>query len=451
MESPPEPLTYPFRPGPGPLPNPVFAELRERPLVRVRMAYGEEAWLATRYADVKTVMSDPRFSVAEAVGRDHPRTHPLAGAVSGMFSLDPPEHTRVRGLVSKELSARRIAGLRDRANQLAEGLLDRMVEEGGPVDLVDRFAIPFPTAMLCNLLGVPDEDHRRFWDWAVGKLSGTATDDELRTESEEFVSYVVALFEARRREPRDDLFSCVLRAREADSRVTEKEMLALAGDLLMAGFLTVSHQIAICFHQLLLRPGELRRLRDRPALIPAAVEELLRYVQLINFLPPRYATEDIELGEVLVRAGDPVLVATAAANRDPAVFPDGEELRLDRSGPPHLGFGQGTHYCLGAHLARMELQVSLETVLRRLPGLRLAVPEDELRWMTGGMVLGLRTLPVTFDADQGTSDVDRCTSDADRGTPGARSVPDAPPGPVPGEQPGPGPSCPRSSTYPAHP
>ncbi len=435
-----EPLAYPFPSGPGLAFDPVYAELRDRPLARVRLAYGEDAWLATRYADVKTVMSDPRFRVARPVSCDRPRMRPPARVISGLFFLDPPEHTRVRSLVAKELSARRVERLRDKACRLADELLDRVVEEGSPVDLVKRFARPFAQTMLCGLLGVPDEDHHRFWNWAEAALSGTATDDELDTQAEEFLSYVAGLFELRRREPREDLFTCVVRGREADSRVTEEDMFALANDLLVAGLLTVGHQIAGFLHQLLLHPAELRRLRARPQLIPTAVEELLRYVPLFNSLPPRYATEDIELGGALVRAGEPVLVATAAANRDPAAFSDADALRLDRSGSPHLGLGHGTHYCLGAHLARMELQVALETVLRRLPGLRLAIPDEELHWKTGGMVLGLHALPVAFD----------------RGTdaPGARATPDTASHSASGEQPGAeaGSSCPRhSGSYPPHP
>ncbi|MEU0738909.1 cytochrome P450 [Streptomyces sp. NPDC006134] len=398
MHTPSEPLAYPFAPGPGLALHPVYAELREQPLARVRMPYGEEAWLATRYADVKAVMSDPRFSFAEAVGRDQPRMRPWARITGGLFALDPPEHTRLRGVVAKQFSARRVELLRDRARGLAEDLLDRIVASGTTADLVEQFAVPFPTTLLCELLGVPEEDHRRFWNWADAKLSDATTDDELREQSAEFSSYVSALFELRRKEPRDDLCSSLLQARDEDGLITEEEMLSLAGDLLVAGFLTLSHQIANFFHRLLTHPEELRRLRERPDLIPSAVEELTRYTQLNSFLLPRYATEDVELGGTVVRAGEPVLIAVAAANRDAAVFPDADELRLDRTGPAHLGFGHGAHFCVGAHLARVELQVALETVLRRLPGLRLAVPESGLRWKTEGMVYGLHALPVAFDA-----------------------------------------------------
>ncbi|MGW0769983.1 cytochrome P450 [Streptomyces sp. NPDC002676] len=398
MQTQPEPLTYPFEPGPGLELNPLYAELRNRPLVRVRMTYGDEAWLATTYADVKKVMADPRFSLAAAVSQDQPRLRESARVDGGLLAHEPPEHTRLRGMLGKELSPRRIEQLRGRAWDIAEVLLDRIVRSGPTADLVEQFAVPFPTTLTCERLGVPAEDHLRFWHWADAKLVGAATDEELKVQGEEFFSCLTGLFELRRREPGDDLISRLLQAREADSRITEEEVLTLAGELLTAGFVTVTHQIVNSFYYLLTRSEDLERLRDQPALIPRAVEELTRYVHLNSVLLPRYAQEDVELGGVLVRAGEAVLVALSAANRDPAIFPDAEDLLLDRAGIPHIGFGHGAHYCVGAHLARLELQVALEAVLRRLPGLRLAVPVNELRWKTGNMVNGLHELPVAFDS-----------------------------------------------------
>ncbi|MEU0738926.1 cytochrome P450 [Streptomyces sp. NPDC006134] len=390
-----EPLTYPFEPGPGLALHPLYAELRERPLARVRMAFGDVAWLATRHADVRRVLSDPRFSLAAAVGKDRPRGEATAWDPVGLMSLDPPRHTRLRGLLAKEFVPHRIGPLRDRAREIAEELLDRVVESGPVADLVEGLALPLPTALNCELFGVPRE-HGRFWAWVEDNVFGDATDPATATAAE-FLSHMAALVELRRADPGDDLLSSLLRACDRDHRITEDEVLALVGDLLVAGFVTVAGQIAASLYHLLIRPDDLSRLRERPELIPRAAEELLRYVQLIDFAGPRYATEDVELGGVLVRAGEPVLAALAAANRDPAAFPDADDLLLDRAGAPHLGFGHGPHYCLGAHLARLELQVALEAALRRLPGLRLAVPEDELRWKTGGIVNGLHELPVSFD------------------------------------------------------
>lgn len=390
-----QPLAYPFAPGAGLVPSPAYARLREQPLARVRLPYGDEAWLATRYADVRAVLSDARFSLAAAVGKDQPRTEAKAWDQVGLMSLDPPGHTRLRRLMSQAFGARRIGRLTARAHEIAGELLDRVVAAGPPADLVGQFAVPLPVTLTCELFGVPRE-HTDFRDWVRACLFGTTVDD-LTQRPEEFHSHLAQLVALRRRDPGDDLLSSLLRAGDHDGLITEDELLALVGDLVAGGFVTVAGQIAASLHHLMIRPAEAARLRERPELIPRAAEELLRYVDVLAFTAPRYAVEDVELGGVLVRAGEPVLTSLAAANRDPAVFPDADELDLDRNGAPHLGFGHGAHHCLGAHLARLELRVALEAVLRRLPGLRLAVPEDTLRWTTGGIANGLEELPVTFD------------------------------------------------------
>ncbi|MEE1751929.1 cytochrome P450 [Streptomyces sp. SP18CS02] len=384
----------------------MYAHLREQPLARVRPAYGQEAWLATRYADVRQVLSDPRFSLAAAVGRDKPRTGAEAWDQVGLMSLDPPGHTRLRGLMTKEFSARRIDRLADRARHLADQLLDRVVESGPRGDLVGLLAIPLPLTLNCELFGVPS-DHSRFRTWLEDTLFGS-TVDELTEQPATITTHVSELLALRRGEPGDDLITSLLRAGER-GEVTEDELLALVVDLVVAGFVTVAGQITASLYHLLTRPRLLVRLSEQPETIPAAVEELLRYVELLDFTAPRYANEDVELGGALVRAGEPVLTAPAAANRDPAVFPHADHLVLDRSGPPHLGFGHGAHFCLGAHLARLELRVAIETALRRLPGLRLAVPEDALRWRTGGIANSLHELPVAFDVTRS-----RAIREADR-------------------------------------
>ena len=395
-----EPLPYLVEPAPGFGPHPAYEELREQPPARVRMPYGQEAWLATRYTDVRTVLSDPRFSLAETAARDKPRVRQETAGSCGLFTLDPPEHTRLRRVLARHFGARRIEQLRERAEEIAEELLDRIVESGSPADLVGRFAVPLSTTIAGEVLGVPREDHHRLWTWAERRLAGTATEKELRSQAEEYSSCVTGLFELRRLHPGDDVLSCLLRAHD-DGVITKGEVSALAEDVLVAGFVTVAYQTAGSFYHLLVDPSRLERLRDRPELLETAVEELVRYVPLNNFILPRYALEDIELGGVLVRAGEPVLVALASANRDPAVFAGPDDLVLDRAACPHVGFGHGPHYCLGAPLARLELRVALETVVRRLPGLRLAVAEEHLRWKTGGAVNGLHALPVAFEAAGG--------------------------------------------------
>ncbi|MEV7776903.1 cytochrome P450 [Kitasatospora sp. NPDC088351] len=391
-----QPLSYPFEPLGLEL-HPRYAELRDQPLARISLPYGDGAWLVTRYEDVRTVLADPRFSLAEAMGQDQPRMRPVARSGAGLFSTEPPEHTRLRSLVAREFSARRVERLRARARELAGELIDGMLAAGQPADLVEDFAIPMPTTIICEVLGIPAKDHRMLWDWAETVLSAVTPGEVLAAEGQAFIEYMAGVLDLRGREPGEDLLTVLVRACREQGLISEEELLSIACDLLIAGFVSTTNQIGNFFYQLLVNPEELRRLREQPELIPKAVEELMRYVPLLTgFSLPRYATADVELGGVTIRAGDAVMIATAAANRDPEVFEEPERLVLDRPGNPHIGFGHGVHYCIGAHLARLELQVAIETVLRRLPGLRLAVPEDELRWKADAMVNGLQALPVAW-------------------------------------------------------
>ncbi|MFE6994235.1 cytochrome P450, partial [Streptomyces pharetrae] len=372
------PLAFPLGPGCGLEPHPAYARLREQPLARVRLPHGQDAWLATRYADVRTVLSDSRFSLAQAVGRDRPRTEAADWDQVGLMSLDPPGHTRLRSLMTKEFSARRVGRLAARARRAADELLDGVVAAGPRADLVGQFAVPLPLILNCELFGVPP-GHSRFRDWVEHTLFAS-TVEELTAQTENWAERVTELLDLRRTDLGDDLLSSLVLAHDRDGTISEEELVALVVDLVAAGFVTVTGQIAASFYHLLIRPEALVRLAERPELVPMAVEELLRYVDLLDFTAPRYATEDVELGGVLVQAGEPVLTSLAAANRDAAVFTHADELVLDRAGAPHLGFGHGVHFCLGAHLARLELRAALEAALRRLPGLRLAVPEEDLRW-----------------------------------------------------------------------
>ena len=392
-----EPLSYPFWTTQGlGLPD-GYRRLRDRPPVRVRLPYGDEAWLATRYEDVRAVLSDARFSLAEAVRRDQPRIGPMPRAGGGLIALDAPDHTRLRALLAKEFTARRIERLRDHVRAVADDLLDRMEETGPPTDLVEALAFPLPMALICELVGVPEEDRPAVRAWADTVCSGTVTPETLHKQAADFFARMHAWVEERRRTPAEDLLTTL-----AEGVPDEEELTGLLNELLIGGFVTTTNQIANFFAVLLI-PGEgngpelFKALREDQSRIPRAVEELLRYVPLLNGLTlPRYALEDVELGGILIQAGDPVVVSQAAANHDPDAFPHPHRLRLDRPGTPHISFGHGIHYCLGAHLARLELQVTLERVTTRLPGLRLAVAEHELQWRDKEFFSGLRALPVEW-------------------------------------------------------
>ncbi|MDI5976929.1 cytochrome P450 [Amycolatopsis magusensis] len=396
-----EPRSYPFS-QPKKLDNePLFRALREQePLSRVVLPYGEPAWLATRYEDVKVVLGDPRFSRAASVGRDEPRMRAHLPPPGNILGMDPPDHSRLRRLVTKAFTVRSVERLRPRAQEIADGLVDAMIAKGPPGDLVADFALPLPITVICELLGVPFEDRSDFRLWSDAFLSTTKFPPEQVMEYVERMRvYMAGLVAQRREEPTDDLLGAMVLARDNDDRLSEEELLSLAQALLVAGHETTASQIPNFVYVLLTHPEQLDRLRSDLALVPQAVEELMRFVPLgIGAGIARYALEDLELGGVLVRAGEPVLPALASANRDESSYTDPDRLDLERDETSHVGFGHGAHHCLGAPLARMELQVALETLLRRLPGLRFAGPESDVEWKDGLATRGPTLMPLAWDA-----------------------------------------------------
>jgi cytochrome P450 len=390
-----EPVAYPFNDAEGLELDQAYAAARELPgMIRVRLPYGEPGWLATRYADARLVLGDRRFSRAEALEHDEPRLTP-GQLDSGMLSMDPPEHTRLRTLVAKAFTMHRVERLRPRVRELADGILAEMAALGPPADLVEHFALPLPVAVICEMLGVPVSDRPRFRVWADAALSTSRlTAEEFEANREELRAYISGLIAQRRAEPADDLMTALIEARDERDRLTELELVDLCGGLLVAGHETTATQIPNFVYVLLEQPDKWAELRADPELIPTAVEELMRFVPLGNGASfPRYATEDVEVGGVLVRAGEPVMVAVGSANRDGLRFGSPDELRFDRENNQHVGFGHGVHHCLGAPLARLELQEALRALLARMSGLRLA---GNVVWKTQMLVRGPRTMPVSW-------------------------------------------------------
>ena len=376
----------------------MYARLREQePLSRVRLAYGEDAWLVVRHEDVRTVFGDARFSRAVAPTRDEPRVGPDR-AGRNLLNMDPPEHSRLRRLVAKAFTARRVEQLRPRTRQIADDLLDSVAATGPPADLIESFAVPLPITVICELLGVPVADRVQFRSWAEAILSTTALSREQRAEYiTRLGGYMAGQIEQRRRTPTDDLLGALVLARDEHDKLSEQELVELSVGLLSAGYETTANQVGNSVYVLLTHPDELALLRARPELLPDAVEELMRFIPLTAAASlARYATEDVPLSGGVVPAGDPVVVSRSAANRDPLVFPNPDRLDLTRSPNPHVGFGYGAHFCLGAPLARMELQVALDCLLARLPGLRFATDPAALPWKTGMALRGLRSFPVTW-------------------------------------------------------
>ncbi|MFE9418594.1 cytochrome P450 [Streptomyces griseofuscus] len=387
------PLAYPFNSGQDLDLSEAYERARETPgLLRVRMPYGEPAWLATRYADARLVLGDQRFSRALSLDHDEPRASE-GRRDSGILSMDPPDHTRLRSLVAKAFTVRQVEKLRPQVRELTASLLDAMEAASPPVDLVDRYALPIPVAVICRLLGVPERDRPQFRVWSDAALSTSSlTAAEFDRNREELRAYMAELIAAHRADPRDDLMTALIEARDHGDRLSELELVDLCVGILVAGHETTATQIPNFVLTLLDHPQALAQLRADPALITQAIEELLRFVPLGSGAgQARYAKEDVEVGGTLVRAGEPVLVAIGAANRDALRFTEAGALDLTRGGNAHLGFGHGVHHCLGAPLARLELQEAIGALVTRFPGLRLA---GDITWKTEMLVRGPRVMPV---------------------------------------------------------
>ncbi|EME54995.1 cytochrome P450 [Amycolatopsis decaplanina] len=370
--------------------NESYRRARTTPgLVRVQQAYGEAAWLATRYEDVRFVLADPRFSRAMSMTENCPRTTEGVQR-GGLLFMDRQDHSRIRGLVAKAFTMRQVAALRPKVHELTDTLAGRIASGTPPVDLVEGYAKPARSTVIFELLGIPPEDRDGFRGLCEGVLStGAMSAEEFGANHVKLNGYMAELVQRRRREPGEDLMTALIAARDVRDRLSEDELVNVCIDILLPAY---QSQVPNFVHALMRQPGTWDRLVAEPRLLPSAVEELVRFVPLVEGAPfPRYATEDIAIGGVAVRAGEPVLVSMAAANRDSSVFVDADELVLDREDNRHLGFGHGIHFCLGAQLARMALYEELGALLRRIPTLR---PAGEAVWNTEMGIRGLRTMPV---------------------------------------------------------
>jgi cytochrome P450 len=353
-------------------PQGFFARLREsRPVARVRMpAYGR-AWVVTRYEDVRAVLTDPRMAkdVHRWPGGGRSRPSEATGVYAHMLHADPPEHTRLRRLVQKPFASRR-AALRPRTEEIAAGLLDEVARRGDDVvDLLGQYARPLPITVICELLGVPAVDR----EWVRETVYAYDERTEQARVERELATYFTGLIAAKRAEPGDDLMSELVVASDnanADGTadgLTRNELVSAAFLLIMAGFDTTVNLIASGTLALLTHPQEMVRLRQDPSLLPAAVEELLRFTSPVNHANDRFTTEDVQIGDVVIPAAEWVIPAIASADWDPVRFPDPDRLDLGRDTSGHVAFGHGVHHCLGAPLARMEAEVALGESHSRSP------------------------------------------------------------------------------------
>ncbi|MFJ4326833.1 cytochrome P450 [Streptomyces tricolor] len=384
-------------------PFPLYRQLREDgPVRRAVIAGGLDAWLVTRYEDALAALSDPRLS-SDVRDASDPRLiaqlpeFERESMLSTMLRADPPDHTRLRRLVSKAFTARRVAELQPRIQEITDRLLDAVVP-AGRADLVADFALPLPVTVICELLGVPVEDRYDFQRWTDAMLlRGQELPDPAVVDEawRRMRAYVTALTGAKRAHPEDDLLSALISAHDEEQRLSHDELIAMTFLLLVAGYVTTVNLIGGGIAALLAHPDQQALLRDRPELLPDAIEEFLRYDGPVSPGIARFAREDVEIAGVTVPRGATVVIASAIADRDPARFPEPDRLDITRRDNGHLAFGHGIHYCLGAPLARLEGRIAIGTVLRRLPDLALAVPPAELPWRPGGL-RGPARLPVTF-------------------------------------------------------
>ncbi|WP_158088584.1 cytochrome P450 [Thermoactinospora rubra] len=372
--------------GPRGVPSPEYARRRERdPLSRVQLPSGDEVYLTTTYEDALMVLTDPRFS-RDLSAPGSPRMYrgfTLAEAPGGLISQDPPEHTRMRRLLSSTFTPRQVNQWRPRLRELTAELLDALPEE---FDFVTGFAFPLPVQVICDVMGVPGIDFGRVRAWSDAMLSTSALPEEDKLKAAaEFYDYCAGLVAEHRGNPRDGLLATMLRARDGEDRLTEEELVRTVLGLFVAGHETTGSVLSRAALRLLDPRDGYASLVASPELIPGAVEELLRLDQPGESPLIRLATEDVELPSGTVRKGEGVIASFIGANFDPAVFPDPEAMVLDREAR-HLSFGQGPHYCLGANLARMEMQEILGVLVARAPDLTLAQPAHEVPWTSGSLV-----------------------------------------------------------------
>lgn len=372
---------------------------RETPICRVRVPHGSgEAWLVTGYEEARAVLSDPRFSLAASTSPDAPRVTPNPIPEGNLMAMDGAQHARLRRLVVKTFTVRRVAELRERAVEIVDQLMDEMVEHGAPVDMVEAFAIKFPITMICELLGVPPVERERFHQFSATVLTNTDISmEEIGIAAGKIYAYIVELITERRAEPREDLISALVTVRDEQGELTEHELILLVMSLLIGGNEGTANAIGNFIYTLLSNRHLYEQLKAEPELVPDAIEELLRITPLVvggGFT--RIALEDVEIGGVLVRAGEGVISQLDVTNRDERAFENPEEIDFRRKRKAHMSFGHGIHHCLGAALVRMELAVALTGLMRRFPELRIAVPESELPWKSGVLDRGLRALPVAW-------------------------------------------------------
>ena len=387
-----------------------YARMREEsPVHRQPGLDGETPiWFVTRYDDVVALLTDnerfvldPKFALTPAELEAHvAEVAADERASENLLARDGEDHRRLRRLVTRAFTPRIVEQLRPRIQQIADDLID-VIEARGSMELVDDFAFPLPITVIAELLGIPVEDRERFRVWSTNVVMPAFTPEELelaRSRADEFIAYLEDLFARRRGDPADDLVSALLQAEDGGDTLSENELYSMVVLLIVAGHETTVSLITTAVHTLLTYPGQLAALQADPALMASAVEELVRFDSPVERTITRWVAADTELRGQPLRRGDLVIAVVGSANRDAERFADPDTLDLARADNKHVGFGRGPHYCLGAPLARLETEIALETLFRRLPNLRLAIATDDLYWRPIPLFRSLASLPLEWDA-----------------------------------------------------
>jgi len=385
-------------------PPPEYARFRaEQPLARIRLWDGSEAWLATRHQDVRQILFDPRFSIMPS----HPgfpfvsasRASMLKGEKHNFAFTDPPEHTGLRRMLTRMFTVKAVAEMQPAIERIVDDLIAAMRRAGPPADLVEAFALPLPSLVIADLLGVPYEDHGFFQECARQRVDLTVPPEVSLAAGDRVFDYLDRLLRRIEADPGDGqtLLARLVVEQVNPGHLRHEDAVGMARVLLLAGHDTTATMIGAGLFSLFQNPDQLDALRADDALIPGAVEEMLRYVTIAHHNAPRVATVDVEISGQTIRAGEGVIASLPAANRDPAAFPEPDRFDIRRNAQHHVAFAFGPHQCLGQALARLELQIAFRALLKRLPGLRLAVPVEEIRYKHESMTFGVLALPVAWD------------------------------------------------------
>ena len=397
---PPELPRFPFHRVDPLQPPPQYGEARStQPVLPVRLWNGRRAWVLTRYDDMRSVVTDPRFS-GEFANPDFPTVTEARVVVDkeerAFVGMDNPRHDHYRRMFTKEFSTKRMIALRPKMAAIANRLIDALIAQPQPADLVATIAVPFPSLVMCDLVGSPYEDHSFIIECAAGRHGLLQTPAQASQKARELAAYFMRLILRKEKEPGDDLVSRVIDEHVRPGNLSREDFAEIGAMILRAGHDTTANMIGLGTLILLQHPEQAAAVRDRPELVPGAVEELLRYISPVQFLPRRVALEDVAIGDVVIRKGDGVFAVNPAANRDPAAFAEPDKFDIHRDASHHVAFGYGIHQCLGQILARMELQVLFPLLLQRLPHLRVAAGLAEIRFKDDMQIYGVRNLPVAW-------------------------------------------------------